>query len=77
MTPNPRLEPDEVVLDGPCLRITNLSEDPEVILYFKSEENASSASQSIRNYLEVVDVDRSDDAVMHMLKVVLGTPQTD
>jgi len=77
MTPNSRLEPDEVVIDGPCLRITNLVEDPEVILYFKSDENASSAGRSLRNYLEVVDVDRSDDAVMHMLQVVLGAPKTE
>ena len=74
MTPHPRLEPDEVVVDGARLRIGNLAGDPDVILYFKSDDNAASAGQSIRNYLEVVDVDRTDEAVMHMLGVVLGAP---
>lgn len=77
MTPHQRVEPEQVVIDGPCLRITELSDDPEVILYFKSDENAASAASSIRNYLEIVDVDRSDEAVMHMLQVVLGVPGGD
>lgn len=77
MTPHPRLEPDHVILEGPCLRITNLGGDPEVILYFKSDENAESAARSIRNYLEVVDVDPNDEAVMHMLEVVLGAPRAE
>jgi len=77
MAPPPRLEPEQVINEGPCLRITELVEDPEVILYFKSDENATAAGQSIRNYLEVVDVDRSDEAVMHMLQVVLGAPRVE
>jgi hypothetical protein len=75
MTPKPRLEPGEVAVEGPCLRITNLSDDPDVVLYFKSDETAKSAGQSIRNYLEIVDVERTDDAVMHMLQLVLGHPK--
>lgn len=77
MAPHPRLEPEQVIIEGPCLRITELEDDPEVILYFKSDDNAEAAGRSIRNYLEVVDVDPRDDAVMHMLHVVLGTPRTE
>lgn len=77
MTHPPRLEPEQVIIEGPCLRITQLVDDPEVILYFKSDDNAEAAGRSIRNYLEVVDVDPHDDSVMHMLQVVLGAPRTE
>jgi len=75
MTPKPRLEPTEVTIDGPCLRIRNLCEDPDVLLYFKSDKNATVAGRAIQNYLEIVDVDPTDDGVMHMLQLVLGRPE--
>lgn len=68
----PRLEPTEVQVDGPTVRIANLLGEPDVVLEFKSEESADSACKSIRNYVDVVDVERTDDSVMHMLEVVLG-----
>jgi hypothetical protein len=70
--PPPRLEPTDVQLDGPGLRITNLNSDPDVILEFKSEASASAACNAIKNYLEIADVEPNDESVMHMLEVVLG-----
>lgn len=68
----PRLEPNEIQVDGPTVRITNLAGEPDVVLEFKSEESADSACKSIRNYVDVVDVERTDESIMHMLEVVLG-----
>lgn len=67
-----RLEPAEVRLDGPSVRIVHLGEDPDVILEFKTEESARAAHSAICNYLDVVDVDCTDEAVMHMLELILG-----
>lgn len=74
MTQRLRLEPEEVQQDGPSVRITALGEDPDVMLEFKSDESAASACRSIRNYLEVVDVEPTDESVMHMLGLLLGNP---
>jgi len=74
MTVRQRLEPSDVQLEGPSIRITSLADDPDVMLEFKSEENAAAAHQALRNYIEFVDVEPSDQSVMRMLELLLGDP---
>lgn len=67
-----RLEADHVVLDGPCVRITHLGDDPDVQLEFKKEKNAVAAHQAIHNYIEVADVEPRDETVMKMLELLFA-----
>jgi len=68
----PRLEPAAATTDGPTVRITSPIGDPDVVLYFKSDERAQTACNAIRNYLDVVDVDSVHESVMRMLSIVFG-----
>ena len=67
-----RLEPSAAVIEGPALRISNPSGDPEIILHFKNEQRAKTAVNAIRNYLEVVDVDAHQESILRMLELVFG-----
>lgn len=67
-----RLEPSAAVIDGPALRISNPTGDPEIILHFKSEQRAKTAFNAIQNYLEVVDVDPHQESILRMLELVFG-----
>jgi len=70
----PRLEPEAATCDGPTVCIESPLGDPDVVLYFKSDDRAEAACNAIRNYLEIVDVDSAHESVMRMLSVVFGTP---
>ncbi len=67
-----RLEPSAAVIEGPAVRITDPTGDPEIILHFKSEQRAKTAFNAIQNYLEVVDVDAHHESILRMLELVFG-----
>ncbi len=67
-----RLEPSAAVIEGPAVRITDPTGDPEIILHFKSEQRAKTACHAIRNYLEVVDVEARHEPILRMLELVFG-----
>lgn len=73
----PRLEPEAATCDGPTVSIASPVGDPDVVLYFKSDDRAQAACNAIRNYLEIVDVDSVHESVMQMLSVVFGSPDSE
>ena len=76
MQPIPRLEPTAATTDGPTVKISSPIGEPDVVLYFKTEERADAACNAIRNYLDVVDVESAHESVMQMLSLVFGYGDT-